>query len=178
MPSPTIGEVRMFAFGRAPTGWLVCDGSTVKIDDHSELFMLLGARFGGDGGETFGLPDLRGRVPLHQGQGVGLTNRNLADKGGSETAILQTQHMPTHTHAFMVSTDLADQTDPTDKMLAAPDNDDKMYAAPDTVAILTPAATADATTTIAGASEAHDNTMPTLTVSYCIAAKGSFPSRP
>src|SRR5450830_1502741 len=180
MPSPMIGEIRLFAFGRAPRGWLLCDGSTPRITDYERLFFVINTSYGGDGAETFGLPDMRGRVPVHQGQGiskgVNLSNRYLGAKGGSETVTLQVNHIPAHTHAFQVSSDQADSLQPEGKLLGAPVGDN-MYVAPDKIGAAVSGSTADTTTTVVGGSKAHENTMPTLALSYCICADGNFPSR-
>ncbi|EJL94400.1 microcystin-dependent protein [Herbaspirillum sp. CF444] len=180
MPSPMIGEVRMFAFGRAPIDWLLCDGSIKQINDYDLLFTVLGTTYGGDGVTTFALPDMRGRVPVHQGQGVSgsgaMTNRYLGVKGGSETVTLQVAHIPAHTHAFEVSGDQANNVKPDGALLAKPVGDN-IYVKPENIKTAAPLSTADATTSITGASTPHENTMPTLTLSYCICARGYFPSR-
>jgi len=180
MPSPMIGEVRMFAFGRAPVDWLLCDGSTKRISDYDFLFAAIGTTYGGDGAETFCLPDLRGRVPVHQGQGAGasgaLSNRNIGSQGGSEKVTLQVAHIPAHTHAFEVSGDQANNLKP-DGALLAKAVGDNIYVKPENIKTATPISTSDATTSVTGESRPHENTMPTLTLSYCICAKGFFPSR-
>jgi microcystin-dependent protein len=180
MPSPMIGEIRMFAFGRAPSDWLLCDGSAQRISDYDTLFVLLGTTYGGDGAETFCLPDMRGRVPVHQGQGMSqgnnLTNRFLGANGGSETVALQVNHMPTHTHSFAVASDPANSLKPNGNLLGKPVGD-KMYVAAAAIGTSASGSTADTTTSVAGASTPHENTMPTLTLSYCICAKGYFPSQ-
>jgi microcystin-dependent protein len=176
---PMIGEIRMFAFGRAPTDWLLCDGSAKRISDHDLLFVLLGITYGGDGSETFCLPDMRGRVPLNQGQGNSQDNRTpryLGARGGSETVALQVSDIPAHTHSFAVAGDLANSLKPDGNLLGVPVND-KMYVAAADIGTSVSSATADNTTSFAGTSTPHENTMPTLTLSYCICAKGYFPSR-
>ena len=101
LPSvPYIGEIRWVAFNFAPGGWAFCDGQLLAISSYTALFSLLGTTYGGDGRVTFGLPDLRGRSPLHAGLGPGLTNRNMGEKGGMETVTLTTDEMPSHTHAI------------------------------------------------------------------------------
>lgn len=180
MPSPTLGEIRLFAFNRAPTDWLLCDGSAREINEYPELFALISTTYGGDGGQTFGLPDLRGRVPVHQGQGRSdagnLSNRSLGAKGGSETVALKVAHMPAHTHSFSVSRDIADGTKPEKSLLGSPVGD-RMYVAPGNIGTAASASTDDTTTSISGESAPHENTMPTLTLSYCICAQGYFPSQ-
>jgi microcystin-dependent protein len=182
MNEPMIGEIRMFAFGQAPSGWLLCDGSTHKIERYEQLFMLINTTYGGDGGDTFGVPDLRGRVPLHKGKASasGSTERRLGQGGGSEQVALQVAHLPVHSHSYKVSTALASSAAPKDLLLARPTNNDGIYLKPEDAAGLTPRSTASATIPAlsTGAIAAlHDNMMPTLTLSYCIAAHGIFPSR-
>lgn len=180
MPSPMIGEIRMFAFSRTPLDWLPCDGSLKRIQDYDALFVLLGTTYGGDGAETFGLPDMRGRVPVHQGKGVAtsgaLTQRYLGVRGGSETVTLLAAHIPAHTHPFSVSNDFANATDPEGALLSRISGDN-LYVAPDQIGTSAAGATAADTLSAAGGSVAHENTMPTLTMSYCICARGFFPSK-
>ncbi|MCA1326901.1 phage tail protein [Herbaspirillum sp. alder98] len=170
----------MFAFSKAPSKWLLCDGSMLKISEYQDLFMLLGTSYGGDGAETFQLPDMRGRVPLHQGQGVSatgnLSKRVLGRWGGLEKVTLDSAHIPVHSHGFWVSSDLADNTSPDGRLLARGDNEN-LYVAPAKIGSAVSGVTATATTSAAGGSKAHENMMPTLTVSYCICADGFFPPR-
>lgn len=95
---PFVGEIRMVGFDFAPQGWALCDGQLLPISQHSVLFSLLGTKYGGDGQTTFGLPDLRGRVPMHVGQGPGLSPRQLGQAGGQETVTLTGPEVPIHTH--------------------------------------------------------------------------------
>src|SRR4051812_1587744 len=98
MAEPYIGEIMMFAGNFAPRGWALCDGSLLSISQNTALFSILGTTFGGNGQTTFGLPDLRGRLPMHPGQGPGRTGRTLGESGGAETVTLNTTQMPAHTH--------------------------------------------------------------------------------
>ena len=102
MSSPFIAEIIMFGGNFAPRSWAFCDGQLLPISQNTALFSLLGTIYGGDGRTTFALPDLRGRVPMHQGNGPGLTPRNLGSKGGEENVALNQQQMPSHTHAAVV----------------------------------------------------------------------------
>jgi microcystin-dependent protein len=115
MSQPYVGEIRLFAGNFAPAGWLFCDGSILSIAQNETLFQVIGTTYGGDGQSTFALPDLRGRVPLHQGQGPGLSNRRLGESAGSErlTAV------PAHSHNLNVVTSPASSGDPGSKLLAA-----------------------------------------------------------
>ncbi len=97
---PFIGQIQLFGFGWAPQGWATCDGQLLSISSNTALFSLLGTTYGGDGRTTFALPDLRGRVPLHQGQGPGLSSYVLGEVLGQESVTLTTQQMPSHTHGI------------------------------------------------------------------------------
>src|SRR6478735_4232004 len=101
MAQPFVGEIRMFAGNFAPAGWAFCNGALMPISENDTLFNLIGTTYGGDGQATFGLPNLCGRLPLHAGQGSGLTNRIIGEASGVETVTLTTSQMPTHNHAFL-----------------------------------------------------------------------------
>src|SRR2546422_4925323 len=103
MAQPYVGEIRMFAGNFAPAGWMFCEGQLLPISENETLFQLIGTTYGGDGQSTFALPDLRGRVPLHMGQGSGLSNRQLAENGGTESVTLTTQQLAGHTHPALCS---------------------------------------------------------------------------
>lgn len=113
MVSPFVGEIRMFAGTFAPKGWAFCDGSLIHVRDNEELFSVLGSVYGGDGRTTFGLPDLRGRLPMHAGTGLGLTPRSIGAKGGAETVTLKSDEVPGHSHDLLASSDLASTMLPT-----------------------------------------------------------------
>src|SRR5579859_5679426 len=100
MSSPYLGEIRLLSYTFAPYGWADCDGSLLSIADNSALYQLIGTTYGGDGQNTFGLPDLRGRLPLHRGQGPGLSQRVLGEISGSESVTLTAGQLPTHLHSF------------------------------------------------------------------------------
>ena len=102
---PFIGEIRSFGFNFCPVGWAAADGQLLAISSHDALFSLLGTIYGGDGRTTFGLPDLRGRVPLHTGHGPGLTNRPMGQKSGTETVSILTQNIPPHSHQLVGNLD-------------------------------------------------------------------------
>jgi microcystin-dependent protein len=178
-----IGEIRMLAFSRVPQGWLPCDGSLHQIDQYDELFMVLGIAYGGDGAATFGVPDLRGQVPVHQGLGssLGAIRRVVGDSGGQEAVALELSHLPAHSHAYLVSTSDATSDTPKDLLLAVAANGDGMYITPEqaassgSVKSMQPGTIPALTTATLGA--LHNNLMPTLTASYCIAARGLIPAR-
>ncbi|TWQ48673.1 phage tail protein, partial [Xanthomonas vasicola] len=104
MGTPFIGEIRMFGFGRTPQGWQACDGSLLQISEYEPLYVLLGTAYGGNGSSTFAVPDLRGRLPIHQGQGPALSNYVLAQSAGTETVTLTSLQMPAHTHTAQATT--------------------------------------------------------------------------
>ena len=177
MSTPYIGEIRMFGFGTrgAPNGWQACDGSLLPISQYDALFALIGTTYGGDGQNTFGVPDLRGRVPIHQGQGPGLSNYVIGQMAGTETVtVLQTQ-MPAHTHTLVATTGAASSLTPGTSLLPGTISGDSFYDSDitGTAAVqMSPQSTS-----LAGGSQPHENTMPTLTVQYCIATQGIFPSQ-
>ena len=105
MSDPFVGEIRMFAGSFAPRSYALCDGQLMAVSQNDALFSLLGTMYGGDGRTTFGLPELRGRVPIHQGQGPGLSNRRIGQRSGSETATVSVAQMPGHTHALQGTSD-------------------------------------------------------------------------
>lgn len=171
MSEPFVGEIRMFAGNFAPRGWAFCDGQLLAVSQNDALFSLLGTIYGGDGRTTFGLPDLRGRIPLHQGHGPGLSERRLGSKGGAEKVTLTTNQLPSHSHAWNANTAAATGGSPQGKVLATPSGF-RLYQQTDPNANL-------AASTIAntGGSQSHTNLMPTLCVHFIIALVGIYPSR-
>lgn len=170
MAQPYVGEIRMFAGNFAPSGWLFCEGQLIAISENETLFNLIGTTYGGDGQQTFALPDLRGRVPIHFGAGPGLSSRVLAETGGLEQVTLTTNQMPSHTHSFAASLSAATSnnsagavlaTSPSVRVLSgfAPDNQ------LNTAAILQ-----------TGGNQPHDNFQPYLCVNFIISQFGIFPS--
>ena len=128
---PLIGEIRLFAGNFAPRGWALCDGQLLAINQRQALFSILGTMYGGDGRTTFGLPDLRGRVPVHAGEGPGLTKRSLGQKGGAETHVLTVHEMPSHAHQAMGSADPGKQSSPLGNVWATQQRT-KVYGSPQT----------------------------------------------
>ncbi|MFO0819048.1 MAG: tail fiber protein [Pirellulales bacterium] len=176
MADPFIGEIRMFGFGFAPKGWAACDGAILPIRQNPALFSLLGTNFGGDGKSTFGLPDLRGRVPLG-GAGMGLGM--LGEAGGAETVQLTLAQIPSHTHTMAAST--------TDATLQRVENSMVGVATKSVLAKASfnlygppgnPQALSPQTIGSVGGQQAHENMQPYLTVNFCIALQGVFPPRP
>jgi microcystin-dependent protein len=177
MSTPYIGEIRMFGFGNrgAPNGWQGCDGSLLPISQYDALFALIGTTYGGDGQVTFGVPDLRGRLPLHQGQGPGLSNRTIGEVSGTETATVLPTQMPAHTHTLSATSGASSSLTPGSTLLPGAVSGETFYASDVTGATALPMSAQS--TTQAGGSQGHENTMPTLTVQYCIATQGIFPSQ-
>ncbi|WP_372392491.1 phage tail protein [Xanthomonas sp. NCPPB 3582] len=174
MGTPFIGEIRMFGFGRTPQGWQACDGTLLQISEYEPLYLLLGTTYGGNGTSTFGVPDLRGRLPIHQGQGTGLSNYVLGQRAGTETVTLIDLQMPAHTHTAQATTAAATATAPAGLVPGAVDGG-LFYATNLTGA--TQVTMSAQSTSFAGGSQPHSNVMPTLTVQYCIATTGIFPQQ-
>lgn len=177
MSTPYIGEIRMFGFGTrgAPNGWQACDGSLLAISEYDALFALIGTTYGGDGQVTFGVPDLRGRLPIHQGTGPGLSTYVIGQKAGAETITVLPTQMPAHTHTAVATTAAATAVTPDNTLLPAAVSGDNFYVS--TVTGATAVAMSAQSTSTAGGSQPHENRMPTLTVQYCIATQGIFPSQ-
>jgi microcystin-dependent protein len=172
MSEPFIGEIRMFAGNFAPAGHAFCDGQLLAVSQNEALFSLLGTIYGGDGRTTFGLPDLRGRLPLHMGSGPGLTPRPLGQKAGSETTSLTTSNLPSHTHEALVSTAAGTGTNPDGAFLASSPGVRVYRPVPPAAAL-----DADTISTATGASSPHTNVMPFLCINFIIALFGIYPSR-
>lgn len=168
MATPFVGEIRMFGGNFAPVGWMFCNGAVLPISENEVLFQLIGTTYGGDGQTTFQLPDLRGRVPVHQG--TGLSTYQMGESGGVETVTLTQNQIPAHNHTpFGCNT--GNSETPANNFWAN-SNTGKPYAA-------APAAVQMNVGTIAsaGGSQPHDNMIPFLCVSYIIALFGVFPSQ-
>ncbi len=173
--TPYLGEIRLFPYNFAPRGWMDCSGQLLSIAMNDALFALVGTTYGGDGITTFALPDLRGRAPIHQGQGPGLTNRVIGERAGTETVMLTNAQVPVHTHPIYASTAAATSTTPGPGLLPAAVSGDTFYV--NTLVGNNAAAMSAQATTPVGNSLPHDNTMPSLTARWCIAVEGIFPSQ-
>ena len=173
MSEAYVGEIRMFAGNFAPHGWALCDGSLLQPSQHDALFSLYGTTYGGDGVNTFGLPDLRGRLPLHSGHGPGLTDRRLGAKSGFENETLTVNQLPSHGHDLLALTGPATSSSPQGNMLAqsqpagaemfrdqAQDEDMVSNAIGKT-----------------GGSMSHHNMMPSLGLNFICALFGIYPSK-
>jgi microcystin-dependent protein len=167
MAQPYVGEIRMFAGNFAPVGWMFCEGQVLPISENEVLFVLIGTTYGGDGESVFALPDLRGRIPIHQGNGF-----VLAETGGSEQVTLTQQQIPQHTHPLVVSTSPPEPTAGPDGSLLADAGATGLYAT------TTSPATAmhGAAVSSVGGSQPHDNLAPYLCVNFIISLFGIFPS--
>lgn len=172
MSEPYIGEIRMFAGNFAPRGWAFCDGQLLAISANDALFSLLGTIYGGDGRTTFGLPDMRGRIPLHQGTGPGLSSRTLGSRGGEENVTLTTNQIPSHTHDARASSAAGTTADPTGQLQAGNASVRAFRSTSSTNASFAAASVGDS-----GGSQRHTNLMPAICVNFIIALVGIYPSR-
>ena len=165
MAQPYVGEIRMFAGNFAPAGWMFCEGQQLPISENETLFQLIGTTYGGDGQENFNLPDLRGRLPIHQGNGF-----ILAETGGVEEVTLTTAQIPAHSHAFLANTQGGNASSPTGNVLAAAPQIDLYREAQPTVA-MSPISIGPV-----GGSQPHTNFQPYLCIDFIISLFGIFPS--
>ena len=171
MAQPYVGEIRMFAGNFAPAGWMFCEGALLAIAENETLFQLIGTTYGGDGQNTFALPDLRGRVPIHMGTRAGGSTYVLAETGGTETVTLTQAHLPSHTHSWpaVATPNGVNQAPVPGNALGA--STVKFYKAG-----AGSAAMAAATVQSTGGNQPHSNMMPHLCVNYIISLFGIFPS--
>lgn len=172
MSQPFIGEIKMFAGNFAPRGYALCDGQLLSISQNNALFALLGTLYGGDGRITFGLPEMRGRIPLHEGPGPGLPTRDIGLKAGGETATVSLNQLPVHTHGLSASTAAADETELQGHVLAPTNAPVDQYGQDPSIVDMSVSAV-----TSVGGGNAHNNAMPFLCVNFMIALSGVFPSR-
>jgi microcystin-dependent protein len=165
MSDPFLTEIRMMSFGFAPRGWALCNGGLLPINQNQALFALLGTTFGGDGRTTFALPNLQGRAPLHAGSGF-----TLGQSGGETAHTLTSSELPAHVHAAMGSTATADSVTPGNAIMTQ--RPTQAYHAPTNTVTLNSGSLQSV-----GGSQAHENMQPYLTLNFCIALQGIFPSR-
>ena len=170
MSEPFVGEIRMFAGNFAPRGWAFCDGQLLAVSQNDALFSLLGTIYGGDGRTTFGLPDLRGRIPIHAGSGPGLSPRKLGAKAGTEQETLTVNQLPGHAHTVRCANQDGNQTAPANHVWAANSTNQYSNGTPNT------AMDAECLQTTGGG-QSHSNLMPFLCVHFIIALFGIYPSR-
>jgi microcystin-dependent protein len=169
--NPFVAEIRIFGFNFAPKGWAFCDGQIMPISQNTALFSLLGTTYGGDGKSNFALPNLQGSVPMHPGQGPGLSLHNLGETGGSDTVTLLESEMPTHSHTMTASGQDATVNGPSGQLVANGIGVG-MYAAPGPLVALDVQAVA-----VNGGDRPHNNLQPYLTLNYCVALQGVYPPR-
>lgn len=172
MSNPYVGEIRMFAGNFAPAGWMFCQGQTLPISENETLFQLIGTTYGGDGQETFNLPNLASRVPTHQGSQGGI-NYVLGEQAGTESVTLTTQQIPIHTHPLLCAASGGiPNSNPANGFWAASDATQYSSAA-GAAQMGTPAMLSDA----AGGSQPHENLMPYLCINFIISLFGIFPNQ-
>ena len=165
MAQPYVGEIRMFAGNFAPAGWMFCEGQLLPISENETMFQLLGTTYGGDGESTFALPDLRGRIPIHQGNGF-----ILAETGGVETVTLNIQQIPVHSHPMLATTSIANDAVPANNLMAQANTFDPYQSSPPTTAMAAQAIGP------VGGSQPHNNFQPYLCINFIISLFGLFPS--
>lgn len=165
MAEPFLAEIRLMSFNFAPQGWALCNGQLLPINQNQALFSLLGTTYGGNGSTTFALPNLQGRTPIHVGNG-----HTLGEQGGAQTSTLSIGQIPTHIHALSTSNNNATTDTPGTNVLMAQASID-MYRSPTSLVAMNPGSVANT-----GGSQAHENMQPYLTLSFCIALLGIFPS--
>lgn len=172
MSDPFIGEIRLFAGNFAPMGWAFCDGSLQAISENTTLFALIGTTYGGDGQNTFALPDLRGRVPVHQGVGSGLSQRVIGQLSGSENVTLTPAQLPAHSHVLNAThTPASASNSVAGSLIGTVATGSALYGS-------TPGggAMAAAALTSTGGNQPHDNMAPSVCVTFIISLFGVFPS--
>jgi microcystin-dependent protein len=165
MAQPYVGEIRMFAGNFAPAGWMFCEGQLLPISEYETLFQLIGTTYGGDGQSTFALPDLRGRIPIHQGNGF-----ILAETGGAEEITLTVSQIPAHSHALLATTSTSTLTDPGGNVSGQTGTFDGFSTTPGAAAM------ASQSISSVGGSQPHNNFQPYLCVDFIISLFGIFPS--
>ena len=171
-----IGEIKLVPYTFCPRGTAAADGQLMAISQYSALFSLYGTNFGGDGRTTFGLPDMRGRVPMHQGQGPGLSEYRIGQKGGRETVMLTTPELPAHSHKAGVQVSGEDANSNTPEGNAFANVEEEAYVTgtlPNGTYMNSGTITVDNT----GGSQAHPNMQPYIALQYCVVLEGLYPSR-
>ena len=172
MADPFVAEIRVMGFNFAPTGWAMCDGQLLPLSQNTALFALLGTSFGGNGKSNFGLPNLNGSFPIHQGQGQGLSERFLGESGGEQFVTLQQSEMPIHPHMVQALDAVGDNPIPVGNTLARYPGAYQQNTSAN-LGNMSPLAIS-----VAGGDQPHNNFQPYLTLNYCIALQGVFPARP
>lgn len=166
MAQPYVGEIRMFAGNFAPAGWMMCEGQLLPISENETLFQLIGTTYGGDGEATFALPDLQGRLPLHQGNGF-----TLAETGGAEQVTLMVNQIPSHSHPILASNSIANVSSPKNAILGVSTQASTFFPEAPTNTLMHPS-----TISRVGGSQPHTNFQPYLCINFIISLFGIFPS--
>jgi len=169
MSEPYVGEIRIAGFNFAPYGWAFCDGSAIPIDENTTLFTLIGTTYGGDGVNTFNIPDLRGRVPIHQGTNLGM-QFVMGQTAGTETVTLAANQLASHSHPFEANTAVATSPNPAAKVPAATQTV-PIYTTPSSPV------TMSSVSTSTGGGQSHSNIQPMLVINFIISLYGVFPSQ-
>ena len=164
MSEPFLSEIKLVSFNFPPKGWALCNGQLLPINQNQALFALLGTTYGGNGQTNFALPNLRGRTPIHMGNG-----HTLGEAAGSTSVTINIQQLPTHIHALLANNGNATQANPANAFFAAANN---LYQTPQNLTTINPA-----TVSSVGGSQPHNNMMPYLVLNFIIALQGIFPSR-
>jgi microcystin-dependent protein len=175
MSEQFVAEIRIFPFNFAPKGWAFCDGQLLPISQNTALFSLLGTTYGGDGKSTFALPDMQGNTPMQQGQGPGLSLRDLGEIGGEQAVTLLQTEMPAHIHTAVAATGGGQGSPVSNAWASGLKTGPSLYSPP--AANNKDVPMSPAALSIAGGSLPHNNMMPFLTVNFCIALQGVFPAR-
>lgn len=174
-----VGEIRMFGGSYAPSNWALCNGQTLAVSDYPQLYSLIGTTYGGSGGVTFCVPDLRGALPIGQGQGSGLTPRTLGQRIGTDSVTLTETQMPSHNHSVTIASQTASSLSPAGAYYAVPNTSGSVTG------LYMEASSTLTTTTLnaavledTGNTYPHYNVMPCLPINYIIALAGDYPVRP
>jgi microcystin-dependent protein len=170
MGTPYVGEIRMVGFNFAPAGWAFCNGQLMPISENDTLFTLIGTTYGGDGQETFALPNLQSRIPIHAGQGPGMPAYTLGEMAGTETITLTTGQIPSHNHAALATSNSGNQSTPQNGIWASPGQG--VYGTG------TPSLAMKANLMAnSGGNQPHENMMPYLTINFVISLYGVYPTQ-
>lgn len=167
-----VGEIRMFAGNFPPNGWMFCQGQTLPISENETLFQLIGTTYGGDGQETFNLPNLASRVPIHMGTGPDGTTYQIGEPSGVEQVTLTTDQIPAHSHALTATTSAGNSPNPQNAVVAQTDGTISLYIADAPGAVMNAGAIAPS-----GGSQPHENCQPFLCINFIISLFGVFPSQ-
>ncbi len=180
MSSPYVGQILMFGGNFAPSGWMFCNGQLLPISEYDTLFNLIGTTYGGDGQETFALPNMQSRIPIHQGQGGGLSNYIIGQTGGTESVTLTTNQIPQHSHVPVASSNPGTNSIAASNTILSTENSTAQGGG-NAFTYLPPggaqAQMANSSIGITGSNLPHNNIQPCLAISYCISLFGIFPTQ-